>query len=190
MRPHSRQARQQILQLRELDLQPAFTAARALREDVENELGAIEHFAREKIFQIASLRRRKFVVENDRSDVLILERLLDHLRFAFADVVRRRRLLQFLRDGIDDLRTGGVRQLAQFLHRIAQIPFRDAFLFQTDQERALLFSFWLKFQSSLCAKERRALRAIHSMASAWPWRDKFSGAKLVCRRNQVNCLLA
>ena len=67
-----------ILQLCELDLQPAFTAASALRENVENQLRAIEHFAREKIFQIASLRRRKFVVENDRSDVLILKRFLDH----------------------------------------------------------------------------------------------------------------
>ena len=130
------------MQLRQLDLQPAFPAASALRENVENELGAIEHFARKKILQIASLRRRKFVVENDRGHVLILKRLLDHLRFAFSDVVRRRRFLQFLRDGVDDFRAGGVGQLAQFFHRIAQIPFRDAFLFQTNQERALLFSFW------------------------------------------------
>ena len=141
MIPHSRQARQQILQLRQLDLQPAFAAASALRENVENQLGAIEHLAREQIFQIASLRRRKFVVENDRSDVLILERFLDHLGFAFADVIRRGRFLQFLRDGIDDFRAGRAGQLAQFFHRIAQIPFRDAFLFQTDQERALLFFF-------------------------------------------------
>src|SRR4051812_23290357 len=45
--PHSCQPRQQILQLRQLDLQPAFAAARALGKNVENELGAIEHFARE-----------------------------------------------------------------------------------------------------------------------------------------------
>src|SRR5437762_6388815 len=48
--PHSGQARQQILQLRELDLQSALTTSRALGEDVENELGAIEDFAREQIF--------------------------------------------------------------------------------------------------------------------------------------------
>src|SRR5437660_3900703 len=43
--PHPRQSRQKILQLRQLDLQTAFATARALREDVENELGAIENFA-------------------------------------------------------------------------------------------------------------------------------------------------
>ena len=44
--PHPRQSRQQILQLRQLDLQAAFATARALRKNVENQLGAIEHFAR------------------------------------------------------------------------------------------------------------------------------------------------
>src|SRR5438128_8690099 len=53
--PHAGEARQQILQLRQLDLQPAFAAAGALREDVEDELGAIENFPREEIFQIAPL---------------------------------------------------------------------------------------------------------------------------------------
>ena len=80
--PHSRQAREQILQLRQLDLQSAFAAAGALRENIENQLRAIEHFARKQIFQIASLRRRKFVVENDRSHLLILERFLDQFGFA------------------------------------------------------------------------------------------------------------
>ena len=81
------------MQLREFDLQPAFATARALREDIKNELRAIEHFTRKKIFQIASLRGRQFVIENHRCDLLILKRFLDQLRFAFADVVRRGRLL-------------------------------------------------------------------------------------------------
>ena len=89
------------------------------------------------------------------------------------------------------MRAGRARQLAQFFHRIAQIPFRDAFLFEADQERALLFSFWLKFQSSLCAKEQtRFARDPFDGFSVSRERDKFSGSKLVCRRNQVNCLLA
>ena len=71
VRPHSRQTREQILQLREFDLQPPFPTARALRKDVENELRAIQHFARKKIFQIAALRGRKLVIENDRRDLLI-----------------------------------------------------------------------------------------------------------------------
>src|SRR5204863_6177863 len=45
--PHSGEARQQILQLRKLDLQSAFPAARALRENIENQLCSVEDFARE-----------------------------------------------------------------------------------------------------------------------------------------------
>src|SRR5260370_6534065 len=45
--PHPRQSRQQVLQLGQLDLQTAFATTRALRENIENELGAIEHFPRE-----------------------------------------------------------------------------------------------------------------------------------------------
>src|SRR5450432_1058681 len=43
--PHARETREQILQLRELNLQAPFPAARALREDIENQLRAIENFS-------------------------------------------------------------------------------------------------------------------------------------------------
>ena len=45
--PHPSETRQKILQLRELDLQSAFPAARALRKNIENQLRSIEHLARE-----------------------------------------------------------------------------------------------------------------------------------------------
>ena len=128
--------------MRQLDLQSALATARALRENVENQLRAIENFAGEQIFQIASLRGREFVVKNDRGDVSILERFLDQLRFAAADVIGRCRLLQFLRDGIDHFRSSRAGELAQLFHRIAQIPFRNSILFQSDEERALLFFLW------------------------------------------------
>ena len=163
--PHPRQPREQILQLRQLDLQSAFAAARALRENIEDQLRAIEHLAREQVFQIASLRRRKLVVENHRGDLLVLERFLDQLRFALPDVVRRRRLLQFLRDGVDHFRAGGVGQLAQFLHRIAQVPFRDAILLEADQDRALLRFLRANFNHPFAQTRRRAFCAINSMAS-------------------------
>src|SRR4051812_45391024 len=62
--PHASQSRQKILQLSQLDLQTAFAAARSLREYVQNELGSIQDFAGQQIFQIASLSGRKFVIEN------------------------------------------------------------------------------------------------------------------------------
>ena len=45
--PAAHQARGHVLELRELDLQLAFVAARALREDVEDQAGAVEHAALE-----------------------------------------------------------------------------------------------------------------------------------------------
>jgi hypothetical protein len=45
--PHPSEARQKILQLRQLDLQSAFPAARALRKNIEDQLRSIEHLARE-----------------------------------------------------------------------------------------------------------------------------------------------
>ena len=64
----SDQPRHQVLELRELDLQLAFPRARAAREDVEDELRAIDDLAIERAFEIAQLRRRQLVVEDDDVD--------------------------------------------------------------------------------------------------------------------------
>ena len=69
MIPHPSQAREEILQLREFNLQPAFATACALRENVEDQLCPIENFPREQIFEIATLCRRKLIVKNNGSDL-------------------------------------------------------------------------------------------------------------------------
>ena len=48
--PAAHQPRRQVLELRELDLQLAFAASRALREDVQDQLGAVEHAAVQRRF--------------------------------------------------------------------------------------------------------------------------------------------
>ena len=121
--------------------------------------------------------------------MLVLERFLDQFGFAFADVVRRRRLLEFLGDGVDDFGPGGIRQFGQFFHRIAQVPLRDAFLLETDQERTLLFLLRTYFNHSP-AKTRAACCEMSSTALSGRCAERFSEGKLVWRRNQVNCLLA
>ena len=64
--PTSRGSR--YLQLRELDLQLAFARPRAAREDVEDQLRAVEHLALERRLEVAQLRRRQLVVEDDDVD--------------------------------------------------------------------------------------------------------------------------
>ena len=121
--PHSGEARQKILQLRQLNLQSAFPAARALRENIQDQLCSIEDFAREQILQVPSLRGREFVIENHRGDLSILTRIFDLLRFAAADVKRRGRFLQFLRHRIDHFGPRGVGQFSQLFEGIPQVPF-------------------------------------------------------------------
>ena len=83
--PRANQPRRQILQLRELDLQLAFVAAGALREDIENEAGAIDHTPIQRLLQIALLRRRERVIENDEFDVVRFARETQFFGLAAAD---------------------------------------------------------------------------------------------------------
>src|SRR5581483_4252344 len=54
--PAAHQARREVLQVGELDLELAFARLRALREDLEDELGAVEHAQAELLLQVALLR--------------------------------------------------------------------------------------------------------------------------------------
>jgi hypothetical protein len=55
--PAAHEAAGDVLQLRELDLELAFVAARALREDVEDQRVAIEHAAADQFLEVALLAR-------------------------------------------------------------------------------------------------------------------------------------
>ena len=61
----SRQSRQQVLQLRQFHLELAFTGARVAGKDVEDELGAIDDAQVELALQVALLRWRQLVIEDD-----------------------------------------------------------------------------------------------------------------------------
>jgi hypothetical protein len=84
VRPAAHQARGEVLESRQFDLQLAFMRLGALREDVEDEIGPVVDHHRgaifgERPFEVAHLRRRKRVVEHDH-----LRRVLAH---RFADLV-------------------------------------------------------------------------------------------------------
>ena len=81
--------RQQVLQLRELDLQLAFARPRAAREDVEDQLRAIDDLAADLLFDLAQLRRRQLVVEDDDVDARLGARRGERLDLAGAEKRRR-----------------------------------------------------------------------------------------------------
>ena len=96
VRPHTDQARQQVLILRKLDLKPALFCLRPLGEDIENEAAAIEHLHAELFAQNAHLRGREVIVEDDHCRLLRLYQLADLVHLALADEcvrVRRRQRL-------------------------------------------------------------------------------------------------
>ena len=85
VRPHAGQARQRVLELRQLDLQPRFARARAAREDVEDQLRAVHHLDAERLLEIAHLRRREVVVEDGHVGLALLGQRLQLFDLALAD---------------------------------------------------------------------------------------------------------
>ena len=68
--PAAHQARGDVLELRQLHFELAFMTARALREDVEDETGAIQHPALDELFEVALLRRRQRMIEQHQVGVV------------------------------------------------------------------------------------------------------------------------
>jgi hypothetical protein len=104
-----------VLQLRELDLQLAFVRARALRENIENEPGAIDDAALGELFEIAFLHRRKRAVDEDQIGVERLPLQGEFLGLAGADVVARVRPVDTRRQRADDARARRARELAKLI---------------------------------------------------------------------------
>lgn len=63
------EAREHVFELRELDLELAFASAGVAGEDVEDELRAIEDAARQSGLEIAQLRGRQVVIEENEIGV-------------------------------------------------------------------------------------------------------------------------
>ncbi len=84
VRPAAHQPRRQVLQLRQFHLQLAFAAARALREDVEDQRGAVQHPEPERALEVALLRRRQRHVEYHQTGVTLLRQRLDFFDLARA----------------------------------------------------------------------------------------------------------
>ena len=111
----------QVLQLRQFNLQLAFARAGPLREDVEYEGCSVEYLCTEYSFQIAALRRRKLIVEDDCIHIVTTAKAGKLIRLALADErtrIQRFHLLHAVADNRAPCRGG---QFTQFVQRIARV---------------------------------------------------------------------
>ncbi len=117
LRAASGQPRQQIIQLRQFHLQLAFTAARVTRENIENELRAIDHAALGDFFDVALLHRGKIAVENDQRRVVGVRRRAHLFEFASANQRGGIRGVAHLKNRAGHFAAGAFRQFHEFGQR-------------------------------------------------------------------------
>ena len=107
------ETRHVVLQLRELHLELAVVALGALREDVENELRAIDDLEVALLRDRGGLRGRELAIEDEHVGVE-LHRANDHVvELALTEHELRIDAIAELDDGIRDLDAGSPRELAE-----------------------------------------------------------------------------
>jgi len=138
VRPHSREARQHILELGELDLKLRFAGPRARREDIEDQLGAVHHALAGSVLDVLALRGRQLIVEDDERRVLLVDERPKLLDLSLAQIRRGVGPIDLLCDTADDDGTRRVDELLELLEMLIEIVARRRSLtWRTDKQRAL-----------------------------------------------------
>ena len=124
MRPGAGQPGQAVLVLGQLDLELALAGAGVLGKDVQDQARAIQHLdvVAQRLFQVAQLARREFVVKDDQVSLQVVAQLDQLLDLARADEGGRVEAVQPLPGLPDHLQAGGAGQLAQFDQRVLDVP--------------------------------------------------------------------
>ena len=113
--PAADQARGKVPELRELDLQLAFEAARALCENIQDQACPVEHAAIEFAFEVAFLARGQRSRGYHELGFVIAYTRLEFVELAFADEEARIGLAPCTDDLADDQSTRRYGQLAELL---------------------------------------------------------------------------
>ena len=126
------------MELRQFHLDFAFPRACALREDVENQLAAIDHANFEFTLKIACLRGTERVVENRQRRALRLRQLAHLARLAFPDKSARIGRFQPLPNNPGNFCAGAFSQSFEFVERFVAANPRLGTEFDSNQDGALV----------------------------------------------------
>ena len=141
VRPGAREARQHVLELRQLDLELALQAARPTGEDVEDQLAPVEHLDVQLLRQVALLRRAQVLVDEDDAGMRGGDLVFQLGDLARADVRRRRDAADGLADGRDRLDAGRARETVELAQRLLgadpRLRVTARGVRDTDEDRAL-----------------------------------------------------
>jgi hypothetical protein len=118
MGPLARQARLQVAQLRDFDLELAGECARALREDIENQLAAVDDAELEFIFEVARLRGAERVVEDGERRVAFAREFAHFGGLAAADEGTRVDVLESLLNLAGNRCAGALGECAKLVERV------------------------------------------------------------------------
>ena len=110
-----------VLELRQLDLQARLPRAGAAREDVEDQLGAVDDLGVQLLLEVAHLRGREVVVEDDEVGLALLRQRLQLGQLALAEEGGRVHLAAPLHQLAQHARPGGVGEPAQLVERAGQV---------------------------------------------------------------------
>ena len=133
VRPAADEPRQLVLDLRELDLELAFGAARAQREDVEDEAHTVDDAALELRLEVALLRAGERVVEDDEVRAGRRAQRRDLLDLALAREQRGVGALAAAGDRPHDRRAGGRGERVDLRHPLDRIAVAEI---ERDEQRA------------------------------------------------------
>jgi len=106
---------EQVLELGQLHLELAVRALGALGEDVQDELGAVQHLERGGLGDVPGLGRGQVLVEDDEVRHLLHGAEVELVQLAVADEVARVRFAAGLHHLVDDVHPGGAGQLRQLV---------------------------------------------------------------------------
>ena len=109
---------QHVLQLRQLHLQLAFPGARMFRENVEDQLSAVDHAGVDQFLDVALLRSREVVIEQQQIGGDRSGGARDLFQLAASDQGGRIGTVAMLQKLSDDLGAGTDRQRAQLGQRL------------------------------------------------------------------------